>query len=155
MIATSRPARPARIARIALGAAAVLASVMLSLAACGPAGTGPAVSFNPNDPSITANNLKFDTTTLDVPSGVAFSLVFHNQESQPHNVAIYSDAAYGTKLFPADIFTGPGTKIYAVPALAAGTYSFRCDVHPDMKGTVVAAPVVGSPAPSASMAGAS
>jgi plastocyanin len=25
---------------------------------------------------------------------------------------------------------------YQVPALAAGTYSFVCEVHPDMKGTL-------------------
>ena len=27
---------------------------------------------------------------------------------------------------------------YQVPALAAGTYTFICDVHPDMKGTIIA-----------------
>ena len=27
---------------------------------------------------------------------------------------------------------------YAVPALAAGTYPFICEVHPDMKGTITA-----------------
>ena len=27
---------------------------------------------------------------------------------------------------------------YSVPALAAGTYTFICQVHPDMKGTITA-----------------
>ena len=27
---------------------------------------------------------------------------------------------------------------YQVPALAAGTYTFLCEVHPDMKGTITA-----------------
>ncbi len=27
---------------------------------------------------------------------------------------------------------------YQVPALAAGTYTFVCEVHPDMKGTITA-----------------
>ena len=30
------------------------------------------------------------------------------------------------------------TKVYEVPALAAGSYFFRCDVHPDMQGTITA-----------------
>jgi plastocyanin len=34
-------------------------------------------------------------------------------------------------------FTGPQKKSYAVPALAAGTYQFECQVHPTtMKGTL-------------------
>jgi plastocyanin len=31
------------------------------------------------------------------------------------------------------------TKVtYAVPALTAGSYTFICEVHPDMKGTLTA-----------------
>jgi plastocyanin len=30
------------------------------------------------------------------------------------------------------------TVTYQVPALAAGTYGFICEVHPDMKGTITA-----------------
>ena len=43
----------------------------------------------------------------------------------------------GTQVFKGDIVAG--TKVtYAVPALAAGTYTFICEVHPDMKGTITA-----------------
>jgi plastocyanin len=30
------------------------------------------------------------------------------------------------------------TVTYSVPALTAGSYPFICEVHPDMKGTIVA-----------------
>ena len=135
------------------GPLAVAAALVLLLAGCSPAGPGPAVSFNPSDPSITADGLKFNTKTLTVPAGVAFSLAFHNHDSAPHNVAFYSDASLTTKLFPADIYTGPGTKVYAVPAIAAVTYYFKCDVHPDMNGQVLAEPApAGSPTPAGSAA---
>ena len=36
-------------------------------------------------------------------------------------------------------FTGPAKKSFAVPALAAGDYSFVCEVHPNtMTGTLTA-----------------
>jgi plastocyanin len=36
------------------------------------------------------------------------------------------------------VFSGPSARLYAVPALPAGTYQFRCDVHQQMTGTIVA-----------------
>ena len=54
-----------------------------------------------------------------------------NQEVAPHNVAI-KDAS-GAEKFKGEIFTS--TQItYDVPALAAGTYDFRCEVHPGHEG---------------------
>lgn len=35
-----------------------------------------------------------------------------------------------------EIFPGPATRDYDVPALEAGTYYFQCDIHPQMNGTV-------------------
>ncbi len=32
--------------------------------------------------------------------------------------------------------TGPKVIVYNVPALAAGTYTFSCSVHPSMTGTL-------------------
>jgi plastocyanin len=31
-----------------------------------------------------------------------------------------------------------GEIVYDIPALKAGTYYFRCDLHPDMRGAIVA-----------------
>ena len=48
-----------------------------------------------------------------------------------------SPNASGASVFKGDIVSS--TKVtYTVPALAAGTYSFICEVHPDMKGTITA-----------------
>ena len=43
----------------------------------------------------------------------------------------------GNKVFKGDIVTNQKVD-YQVPALAAGTYTFVCEVHPDMKGTITA-----------------
>ena len=88
--------------------------------------------------TITAKDLKFGQTEVTVPADAAFDLVFDNQEGAPHNVAIYADASASTKISVGEIFSGPAQKTQTVPALAAGTYFFRCDVHPDMKGSIVA-----------------
>lgn len=88
---------------------------------------------------IAAENIAFDQAELTVPADRPFSLVFDNQEAVPHNVAIYADASAGQSLFVGEIFPGPAERTYAVPALGAGTYFYRCDVHPSqMTGTLVA-----------------
>ena len=65
-----------------------------------------------------------------------FTIDFDNQDSgTPHNIQI-KDAG-GTSVFKGDIVTGPIQTSYHVDALAAGTYSFVCDVHPTaMTGTL-------------------
>jgi hypothetical protein len=43
-------------------------------------------------------------------------------------------------LFVGEVFSGPDVVTYEVPALDAGTYFFRCDVHPTtMTGTFLVA----------------
>jgi len=89
------------------------------------------------DASISASGLAFSTSTLEFPADTPVTLTFDNQDSGvPHNVAIYEDQAYTQSKFTGEIVTGPATATYDVPALAAGTYYFKCDVHPTMTGTV-------------------
>jgi plastocyanin len=87
---------------------------------------------------ITAENLAFDRDTLSFPAGVASTLTFQNNDAgQSHNVAIYTDASASTALFQGELLTGVASIEYAIPALEAGSYFFRCDVHPTtMNGTV-------------------
>jgi plastocyanin len=53
----------------------------------------------------------------------------------PHNVSIVNGPAGST----GEIFGGPAERLYIFPALSSGTYTFHCDVHPDMTGTIEAA----------------
>jgi plastocyanin len=118
-----------------------LISLVLVLAACSSGAnaatpSGPPQSVDPNALQISAKDLKFSTSTLNAPAEVAFSIVFDNQESAPHNVAIYKDQGASQKVLVEEPFGGPKVVTYHVGPLAAGSYFFRCDVHTDMKGTL-------------------
>jgi plastocyanin len=71
-----------------------------------------------------------------LPASRPFALFFNNQEALPHNVSL-TDAS-GAVIFVGEVFTGPADRVYAVPALQVGSYTFKCDVHPDMKGIATA-----------------
>jgi plastocyanin len=121
-----------------------LLSLAAALAACSgasanPATESPATSTPPSGDAVTvaAKDLKFSATEIKVPADEAFDLVFDNQEGAPHNLAIYGDSSASTRISVGEIFSGPAQKTQTVPALAAGTYFFRCDVHPDMQGSIV------------------
>jgi len=119
-----------------LVAAAILAAATFFVAcggAAGPVATQPAGSV-----LVTANLNKFAPTSVSAPADEAFTIWFENQENTPHNVRV-ADAAGATVGEPGPIFNGPAAQPLAVPALAAGTYTLLCDVHPDMRADLVAA----------------
>jgi plastocyanin len=119
--------------------AAVTAACSGSAAATGtPTAPAPSGSSGSGGDAIVivAKDLKFDKTALTVAADEPVEIVLDNQESVPHNIAI-SDAS-GASVFKGEIVTGAQVT-NAVPALAAGTYTFICEVHPDMKGTITAA----------------
>ncbi len=92
---------------------------------------------------LTARQMAFDQSTITVPAGAYVTLHFTNSDSGiPHNVAIYDSAAAQTTLFQGTIITGPQTIDYVFFApSAAGTYFFRCDIHPAlMTGDFVVSP---------------
>jgi plastocyanin len=74
---------------------------------------------------------------VTAPAGTPFVIAFDNQDAGiPHNVEI-KDAS-GAEVFKGDVFPGVEKRDYQVPALAAGTYTFTCVVHPNMTGTLTA-----------------
>ena len=116
-----------------------LALLALTIAAgCGPAViAGPPPTAPPGGAVIVATAIAFDRDEIAVAAGAPFELVFENRDAVPHNVAIVG--ADGQPIYVGEIFSGPGSKTYSVPALASGRYAFRCDVHPlSMVGEVVA-----------------
>ncbi len=105
--------------------------------AAAPAEDSEGEAAEPASASISADDLAFDPTELTFPANVPVSLVFDNQEAQPHNVAIFSgEDPSGDVLFRGEVITGPRKVTYRVPAMEPGRYHFHCDVHPNMTGTI-------------------
>jgi plastocyanin len=109
-------------------------------AACSPtAGATPPASVGPVDPNapvVVAQGNVFSPATVTVKADKAFSLTLDNKDSAPHNVAIYKDSSASEKISVGEIVTASKAD-QVVPALAAGSYFFRCDVHTNMTGTIV------------------
>ena len=119
---------------LAFGLVALAAiSAACSSAAAQPLPSGPVA----DGPTIVAKDMAFSPATVEVKAGTNVTIHFDNQDSAPHNVAIYTDSSASQKVSIGEIITS-SKKDQVVPALAAGTYFFRCDVHTNMTGTIVA-----------------
>ncbi len=87
---------------------------------------------------LVAKDLAFDQKTISVPANAKVIINFDNQDSVPHNFALYETAEAKTSIFVGEIITGPKTIVYEFTApVKAGTYFFHCDVHPNMKGDFI------------------
>jgi plastocyanin len=98
---------------------------------------------------IAAENIEFDTDTLTFPADSPVELVFENNDNGvPHNVSIWNDDTFTPpSLFTGETFNGVATRAYEIEPLETGEYAFRCDVHPQMLGTVVVGEGGGEPEP--------
>ncbi len=95
--------------------------------------------------TVTAQNISFDTDTIDLPANTAVTLTFQNEDAGvQHNISIYEDDSRAKSLFKGALVTGIATAQYQIPPLPPGTYYFQCDVHPNMNGTVVVGGVGGA-----------
>jgi plastocyanin len=129
------------------GAAFSLAiSLFATLAACStPADSGADGGDNAGGGTVavadgvvelSAADLEFDASVIQAPAGEAFTIRFTNNDSAPHNVAVYTQEG-GDEIANSDPINQGETLEVEVPAQEAGTYYFQCDIHPDMNGTVV------------------
>ena len=115
--------------------------IFLLLTACGGAAS-PTGSVDCTEPvdgvlTVTAESLVFDTTCLALPADESVTIAFENFDTQPHNVAIYTDSSKATELYEGELIEGGESIDYEIPVLEAGTFYFDCTVHPGMNGSVV------------------
>jgi plastocyanin len=128
------------------GAFSLAIALFAVLAACStPADSGGDGSDNAGGGTVavvdgvvelSADNLEYDASVIQASAGEAFTIRFTNNDSAPHNVAIYTEEG-GTEIANSDPINQGEILEVQVPAQDAGTYYFQCDIHPDMNGTVV------------------
>lgn len=103
-----------------------------------PQGTpGLVEPFTGQTVEIAALNVAFDKDELAVNTGGQVRIRFSNNEAVPHNIAVYEDdSAPVTPVASGSVgvtFEGPNVvddTVFDIPD--AGTYFFRCDVHPTL-----------------------
>lgn len=83
-----------------------------------------------NQLEIAASGLAFDKDELTATAGEPITVTFDNQDDGvPHTFSLYRDDAHTDLVAKTDRITGPDTVDLAVPALDAGDYYYRCDIH--------------------------
>jgi len=89
--------------------------------------SGPSVTID-----LIAEVMAFDKSSITVQAGSAVTLNFNNKDGGiPHNFALYTNSSATTPIFVGQTITGPAMIIYKFSAPnTAGTYFFRCDIHP-------------------------
>jgi plastocyanin len=126
-----------------LFALAVPALAAVALAACGDDDAGPTGGLGGADLSteleLVARNILFDTNRLEAPANTTITLTLDNRDAGVlHNFALYRGRDAREPIFRGDLFAGVETKEYEFRTPRAGSYFFRCDVHPDtMTGSFV------------------
>ncbi len=114
----------------------------LFLAACGASGedaaTGDAGEPVPSGGAVTAftivaDDLAWDLDRVEVLTGQEITVTVENREGADHNLHVLSDGDPKTELA-----AGPVTQTLQFTLDEPGEYDFICDLHPFMKGVIVA-----------------
>ena len=100
-----------------------------------PGGSGgPPPGAPAADVVLHAKGIAFAESSLTAPADRPFTLALVNDDAgTPHNVELKDGA--GASVYQGEVFNGVETRVYDVPPLAAGTYTFLCTVHPSMTGS--------------------
>ena len=141
-VAASRPQVRGSTVAATAGATAGVAMLTGGIALAVLAGGGEGGEEPGGEPgavvALSAQDIAFQPDALTAPAGEPFTIAFDNRDAGvQHNVDIFTDDSFsGTPLFEGELVTGVATANYEVDALDAGTYAFRCVVHPQMVGTL-------------------
>ncbi|WP_405652791.1 cupredoxin domain-containing protein [Streptomyces sp. NBC_00019] len=129
------PTHPHR-GRAARAVAGVFA--LLALASCSNGGNGTAPATSPSSAAISdgtgtarvvIENFTFSPADLHVRPGAKITVV--NRDSAAHTVTATGDKT----TFDTGNITGGATVTFTAPS-KAGSYSYVCTIHPNMKGTL-------------------
>lgn len=103
-------------------------------------GTASSATTQPTEAAVdgfqvNAQDIAFDVDLIEVTVGEATTVTFNNNDTGiPHNFHVEA----GDVDAKTDITPGPDTQSLEFTIDEAGTYTFICDVHPNMTGEVVA-----------------
>ena len=123
--------KPPRLLRIS----AISAAMVLFAAACrGGDDAAPAPDAQ-TEIILVAQNITFDQDILTVPVGEEVTVTYEHLDSGvSHNLHVIVSSE---RNFSTVITSGPVTQTLTFTINEAGTYTFQCDVHPDvMNGTL-------------------
>ncbi|HMC08828.1 MAG TPA: cupredoxin domain-containing protein [Actinomycetota bacterium] len=91
-------------------------------------GGGGAIASGPI--SLSAVNIAFNKSSLDIAANTPTKVNFRNADTQPHNFHVFQGPP-GFTPPPTPPIADPGSTVsYDIPPLPAGAYQFRCDLHP-------------------------
>ncbi len=85
---------------------------------------------------VKAQSVAFVETQITLKADSDVKIAFTNADKGiQHNIEI-TGSDPSQSIFKGDLVTGPATTTYSFHSPPPGTYSFHCDVHPTMKGTI-------------------
>jgi len=80
--------------------------------------------------NLIAKSFAFNMKTITVPAGAGVTINFDNQDTVPHNFALYTDSSASQSIYVGKVIN-MATTVYTFTApTTPGTYFFRCDIHP-------------------------
>jgi len=112
-----------------------LLAVILGLASCGadPQTSGDPSACEPStELTVVTDDLVFDADCYAAPADTPFSVTLVNDDVDPHAFSLYHDD--GTPILKGPFVESGQQHTQAFEPLEAGTYLFRCDIHPEMEG---------------------
>jgi plastocyanin len=93
------------------------------------------------DVTLVAESLAFNTEEIGFPPAEQVSLTLDNQDTAPHDLAIYPDEEAATArendLFSGEQVPAGSETTFEFRSPDAGDYYFLCTIHPTMNGSVV------------------